>query len=325
MGATERVAWLEENRQIAERLREAALLLRAQGANPFRANAYLKAADSVAGLGFSLRERFESRGIPGLDEIPAVGAGIAASIAEMLVTERWNQLERLRGSTDSTALLQTVPGIGPELARRIHEELHVDTLEQLEAAANDGRLEKIPGVGPRRAQAWCAVLDRMLGRLRERRPKISPAASVEPPVSVLLDVDRAYREKARAGRLPTISPRRFNPENKSWLPILHARRGEWHFTALFSNTALAHRLGRVHDWVVLYFYDHDHVEHQRTVVTETHGPLLGSRVVRGREQECAALRKEDSQSNRVDSPGRAGDDGVLAGEDADRFPDSMRR
>ena len=54
MGATERVAWLEENRQIAERLREAALLLRAQGANPFRANAYLKAADSVAGLAFSL-------------------------------------------------------------------------------------------------------------------------------------------------------------------------------------------------------------------------------------------------------------------------------
>ncbi|OGA02209.1 MAG: DNA-binding protein [Betaproteobacteria bacterium RIFCSPLOWO2_02_FULL_62_17] len=288
----ERVAWLVENRQIAGRLREAALLLRAQRANPFRLNAYLKAADSVAGLDFSLRERFESAGIPGLDEIPAIGAGIAASIAEMLITERWNQLERLRGSTDSTALLQAVPGIGPELAHRIHEELHVDTLEQLEAAANDGRLEKIPGVGPRRAEAWCAALERMLGRIRERRPKGPADTFREPPVSMLLEVDREYREKAQAGRLPTISPRRFNPENKSWLPILHTRRAEWHFTALYSNTALAHRLGRVHDWVILYFYDHDHIERQRTVVTEPRGPLHGARVVRGREQECAALRED---------------------------------
>jgi DNA polymerase (family 10) len=289
MDTLDRTAALAENRQIAERLREAALLLRAQGANPFRANAYLKAADSVAGLDFPLRQRFESGGVAGLDDIAAVGPGIAASIAEMLITERWNQLERLRGSTDSTALLQSVPGIGPELARRIHEELHVDTLEQLEAAANDGRLEKVPGVGPRRVAAWRATLDRMLGRVRERRARPPADLSHEPPVSLLLEVDREYREKAQAGQLPTIAPRRFNPENKSWLPIMHTRRGEWHFTALYSNTALAHRLGRVHDWVILYFYDHDHVEHQRTVVTETHGPRQGRRVVRGREQECAAL------------------------------------
>lgn len=292
----ERIAWLVENRQISQRLRAAALLLRAQGANPFRVNAYLKAADSVEGVDFSLRERFESAGMPGLDEIPAVGAGIAASIAEMLVTGRWSQLERLRGSADSTALLQSVPGIGPALARRIHDELHVDTLEQLEAAANDGRLEKIPGVGPRRAEAWCAALDRMLGRIRDRRPK-GPAEIVrEPPVAMLLDVDREYRDKVQAGRLPTIAPRRFNPENKSWLPILHTRRGDWHFTVLYSNTALAHQLGRVHDWVILYFYDHDHVERQRTVVTETRGRLQGARVVRGREHECAAPGDDRSRA-----------------------------
>ena len=40
--------------------------------------------------------------------------------------------------------------------------------------------------------------------------------------------------------------------------------------------------------VVLYFYDGDHREGQRTVVTETHGPLKGRRVVRGSEVECAA-------------------------------------
>jgi hypothetical protein len=57
-------------------------------------------------------------------------------------------------------------------------------------------------------------------------------------------------------------------------------------TALFSNTALAHELGRTHDWVVIYFGRDGGPEHQRTVVTETRGPLEGRRVVRGREGEC---------------------------------------
>ncbi len=70
------------------------------------------------------------------------------------------------------------------------------------------------------------------------------------------------------------------------MPILHAEREGWHFTALFSNTARAHDLGRTHDWVVIYFYDDDHREDQCTVVTEAHGPMTGERVVRGREAEC---------------------------------------
>jgi hypothetical protein len=111
---------------------------------------------------------------------------------------------------------------------------------------------------------------------------------VEPSVELLLDVDREYREKAESGGLPTIAPRRFNPEGRAWLPVLHTSRDEWHFTALFSNTARAHELKRTLDWVVLYFYDHQHVEKQRTVVTESRGPLAGRRVVRGREAECRA-------------------------------------
>jgi hypothetical protein len=57
------------------------------------------------------------------------------------------------------------------------------------------------------------------------------------------------------------------------------------YTALFSNTFTAHRLGRTHDWVVMY-YDGGREEHQCTVVTARQGPLAGRRVVRGREAEC---------------------------------------
>lgn len=280
-----------ENERIAHWLRQMAELLHAQQANPFRVGAYRRAAETVERLPDSLGEVLAREGREGLDALPGIGRGIAAAIAEILQTGRWAQLDRLRGSLDPAALFQTVPGVGPELAERIHEALGVETLEALEVASHDGRLDAVPGVGPRRAAAIRATLAEMLGRsgLRRREARDDAAQEgVEPPVGTLLDVDREYREKAAGGVLPMIAPRRFNPEGNAWLPVLHAHRGAWHVTALYSNTARAHELGRTHDWVVLYFHDDDHVERQRTVVTETRGGLQGRRVVRGREDECRA-------------------------------------
>ncbi|HXY22388.1 MAG TPA: helix-hairpin-helix domain-containing protein [Burkholderiaceae bacterium] len=279
-----------ENVTVADMLRETASLLAAQNANPFRVAAYRKAADTVGALSRSVRELFENEGRAGLDALPSVGPGIASAIAEILLSGRWSQLDRLRGDANVSQVFQTVPGIGEELAQRIHDQIGVDSLESLEAAAHDGRLEQVRGIGPRRASAIRAALTQMLDRRRALQRSRAPSVSLGgPSVDVLLDVDREYRAKAQAGGLPTIAPRRFNPAGESWLPVLHTRRGPWHFTALYSNTAKAHELHREHDWVVVYFYDNNHVERQHTVVTETRGSLLGQRVVRGRETECREL------------------------------------
>ena len=284
---------MQENQEISDKLREMAALLDAQGANPYRAAAYRKAADMIARLTQPLRDTFDAKGVTGLDALPHIGKGIAAAIAEILITGRWNQLERLRGTLDPAQLFQSVPGMGPQLARRAHEALHVDTLEALEAAAHDGRLESVAGVGARRAAAWRASLANMLQRVRPRDQAPSPAPASQPPVATLLEVDREYRQKAEAGSLPAIAPRRFNPDGKAWLPVLHTQRDNWHFTALYSNTATAHKLKRTHDWVIVYFYDEHHVEGQHTVVTETRGPLAGRRVVRGREAACGELYAQE--------------------------------
>jgi DNA polymerase (family 10) len=273
----------DENAQVAAQLREAAALLQAQGSSPFRVGAYRKAADSVARERRPLRELFDVKGRAGLQALPGVGPGIAAAVAEMLVSGRWAQLARLRGDADPEALFCSVPGIGPETAHAVHETLHADTLEALETAAHDGRLEDVPGVGARRAAQIRASLASMLGRRVARAPR-----AAAPAAALLLEIDRDYREQAAAGRLRTIAPKRFNPAGEAWLPVLHAERGGWHFTALFSNTARAHELGRTRDWVVIYYYDGEHVEAQCTVVTETRGALEGRRVVRGREEECRA-------------------------------------
>ncbi len=268
--------------QIAERLEEAAELLETQGADRFRVRAYRQAAGTVRSLAEDPGEILAREGLQGLIDLPTIGQSLARAIDEMVTTGRWMQLERLRGESDAESLFQTVPSIGPRTARLIHDELQVDTLEALEIAAHDGRLEAVPGIGPRRAAAIRGGLSEMLARRRRR----SADDHEEPSVRLLLEFDTMYRKEAAAGHLRKIAPRRFNPSGDAWLPILHRAAKGWEMTALFSNTALAHQLKRTDDWVVIYFGRPGEREHQRTVVTETRGPLEGKRVVRGRESEC---------------------------------------
>jgi DNA polymerase (family 10) len=287
------------NKTISLKLREMADLLEAQAADGFRVSAYRRAADTVAALDRPIDEIARREGQEGLIALSGIGRGISSAILELLRSGRWSALERLTGEIEPEELFQTVPGIGTKLARLIHEDLQIDTLEELEMAAHDGRLSALPGLGDRRVAAIRAVLGERLGT---RRVHSARAVNEGPDVGVLLDVDRAYREQAAAGMLRRIAPKRFNPGGEAWLPVFHTRRGDWYFTALFSNTEKAHALGRTHDWVVLYFHEDEGAERQCTVVTEHRGPLAGCRVVRGREQACVAYYRRLDDARAVSMP-----------------------
>lgn len=271
------------NEQIAGRLEEVARLMRDQGADRYRVAAYLRAAATVRSMREPVDEVFRQRGLEGLKELPNVGESIGRAIRELLTHGRLPMLDRLRGEADPVALLASVPGIGRVLAHRLHDDLGLETLADLEAAAHDGRLETIAGFGAKRLAGIRDTLAQRLGRV-----SFPPGSTAPPDVSELLDVDREYREKAAAGQLQRIAPRRFNPTGEAWLPVLHTHRGPRRYTALFSNSARAHRAGRTRDWVVLYS-DDGAGENRHTVITATFGPLRGRRVVAGRETECQAL------------------------------------
>ena len=273
---------LDENRALARLLEKTAALLDAQNANPFRVQAYRHAARELHSLERPVRAIHEEGGREGLEAIPRIGESLARAIETWLTTGTFGILARLSGDEAAERVLASVAGIGPELARRIHHELHVSTLEELEQAAIDGRLAKLPGIGPRRLQG---IRDQLAARLARRGDGRRGAADIvagagAPDIAELIDVDREYRELVALDRLPKIAPRRFNPEREAWLPVLHTHRGDRHYTVLFSNTARAHELGRTDDWVVIYL-DDGAEERQWTVVTERHGPMAGSRVVRG--------------------------------------------
>jgi hypothetical protein len=272
------------NAHVAARLEEVARILEWQGANPYRVRAYRRAALTLRGLGQPVSETLAQGGLASLEALPGIGESLARSIQAVVVSGRLPMLERLRGASDPVALFASVPGIGRRTAERLHHDLGLDTLEELELAAHDGRLATLLALGEKRLNGIRDSLAQRLGPVRSRSgraPRTTP-----PTVAELLDVDREYRDKAQAGILKTIAPRRLNPEGEAWLPVLHTTRGARHYTALFSNTPRAHRADATRDWVVLY-WDGAPGEGQATVITSRRGSLAGRRMVSGREEECA--------------------------------------
>lgn len=280
------------NAQIADVLERIAALLETQTeANPFRVGAYRDGAQTIRELAQPVAELVRRNQTDALKALPNIGEGLAAVIGEYVTSGRSNLLQDLEAKTAPGAAFTQVPGIGQELAERIAQHLDISTLEELEEAAHDGRLAAVEGFGPRRIEAVQTALAGMLSQSARRRQRQRtqdtnrPKQQEErPSVRLLLKIDEEYRKQAEAGKLRKIAPRRFNPQKEAWLPVMHTNQDSWSFTALYSNTAQAHELGKIHDWVVIY-WKRDGKERQNTVVTETQGPLKGKRVVRGRALE----------------------------------------
>jgi DNA polymerase (family 10) len=286
------MAKIQTNAEIADVLERIADLLEAQNANPFRVRAYREGAQTIRNTDKHIAEAVQQNKLETLTELPNIGSGIAALIGEYVSSGKSTLLDDLQAQVSPETVLTKVPGMGKKLAQRTVEQLHVQTLEELEEAAHDGRLGEVEGFGARRVEGIQTALAGMLSRsarskqqsrtTKAKKPTAVP--SDRPSVELLLAIDAEYRKRAKAGDLHKIAPRRFNPNNEAWLPVLNTKREGWDFTALYSNTSQAHQLGKTDDWIVIY-YERDGKERQQTVVTETKGPLKGQRVVRGREAE----------------------------------------
>lgn len=169
------------NADIAAIFEQIAELLEIQGANPFRVRAYRNAARTVGEFGQELAALVAAgRELP---HLPGIGDDLAGKIREIATTGRCALLERLRGELPPALTeLLAVPGLGPKRVKALHEALGVDTVEQLRAAAEAGRIRAVSGFGPKTEQ-------RILDHLRSR-----PA----PEPRMLLAVARQYAEALAA-------------------------------------------------------------------------------------------------------------------------------
>src|SRR4051812_18760698 len=131
---------------VARLLREYAQRTSLRGGNPYRAKAYFAAADSLAAVAQPL-DRIIAAGA--LTEIPGIGDAIADIVTKLHKTGSDPSLEKLRKEVPEGVLeLFAVPGLRPDKILKLHQELGVSSLGDLEAAAKEGRLGKVKGLGP---------------------------------------------------------------------------------------------------------------------------------------------------------------------------------
>jgi DNA polymerase (family 10) len=162
------------NAEIAEIFNMVADLLEIQGANPFRVRAYRNAARTVSDQGQSMAEKVE-RG-EDLTRLAGIGKDLAAKITEIVRTGRLALLEDLQKETspDISKLLK-IPGLGPKRVKALYHELGIRNVEELRAAAQAGKVEKLEGFGRKTEQKILAEIE----QVEQRSGRTSLAAAQE--------------------------------------------------------------------------------------------------------------------------------------------------
>ena len=149
------------NRQLADTFTLIGDLLEIKGEIIYKTLAYRKAAESLMSLGRDASEYWKQGK---LLEIPGVGKAIAEKIDELLSTGKLEFLEKLKAEIPpSLAELLPVPSLGPKKIAMIWKTLGVTSLAELEAAAKEGKLRDLPGMG---AKSEAAILEGIASRGR---------------------------------------------------------------------------------------------------------------------------------------------------------------
>lgn len=149
-----------KNTELSRLLEEAADLLELQGANSFRVRAYRSAAQTLLQLTSPVED---VRGTPGksLTDLPGVGKDMAQKIADAIDTGTFPLLEELRAEFPATMLqLLRLPGLGPKKAAQLYRELQIHSLDDLQQAAEAGRIAAVKGFGKKSEQALLESLAR---------------------------------------------------------------------------------------------------------------------------------------------------------------------
>ena len=135
-----------ENIEIVRVLGEVADLLEIQQANPFRVRAYRNAVRTINAHASPLRKLVEQGA--DLTELPSIGKGLADNIRELVESGRLAMLEEMAAEIPPGLVeLMRLPGVGPKKARKLWDELGVESIDDLEDVANEGRVAELPGFG----------------------------------------------------------------------------------------------------------------------------------------------------------------------------------
>lgn len=180
-----------ENPEIARVLEEVADILEIQGANPFRIRAYRNATRTVESLTTPLR-KWVLEDKP-LTDLPGIGKEMATHIREMVETGTLGFRDELLAEVPRSLIeLMRLPNLGPKKAKKIHDELKISSVDELETAAKEGRIASLAGFGAKSQEKILAGI----AEYRQHGSRIlltDAERAVEPLLSYLREIPEVER------------------------------------------------------------------------------------------------------------------------------------
>lgn len=154
---------LLSNRDVATIIFTLADYMEVDGANPFRVNAYRRAAQAVENLKSPLNEQLDE-----LTSIEGIGRGTAAVIREIALTGELQLLDEYKAKVPASVMqLLHIPGLGPKTVKTVFQKLGVTDIPSLKQAIVAGNVRKLPGFGPKKEANILAGIERF-GKRPER-------------------------------------------------------------------------------------------------------------------------------------------------------------
>ena len=146
------------NAEIADRLESLAGLLDITGSSPYASRAYRRAAETIRETPASIPELVRTGRVR---DLRGIGPGIEVRLRELVETGRLAELDALEGEVSPELVgLGRLLGFGPQRAAEIGKTLGVRTVDEFRAAAAEGRLGQVPGIGPKTEAKLLAGLAR---------------------------------------------------------------------------------------------------------------------------------------------------------------------
>jgi DNA polymerase (family 10) len=173
-----------QNLEIAAVLKEFGDLLEIKGSNPFRIRAYRNAVRTIKDLSRSLSSMVEAG--EDLTELPSIGKEMANHIRELV---EWGELEALEQLGEEVPRTLTdlirLDGVGPKKAKKLWEELDVTSVDELEVALREDRVQALEGFGKKSAEKIFRAIDDF--RKHQGRFLLSDADVLLPPLVAYME------------------------------------------------------------------------------------------------------------------------------------------
>ncbi len=187
-----------QNKEIAGILDKVALLLELQGENPYRVRAYQNAARTISGLPQSVAEMIRKE--QDLTDLSGIGKDMADKLKEIIETGQLEQLRQLEKKVPSGLIeLTEIANLGPKRVKKIHDELDVSSIDELEKAAKKHKVRALDGFGSKTEGQIVKAIKSHKEDESKKRFRLDTALEIAEPLIQHLKEARGLRKIDIAG------------------------------------------------------------------------------------------------------------------------------